>query len=209
MKARTRRADPGRRPYRSSLRTEQSGQTRERILEALVRTMQNGIAEFSVPAVAAEAGVSLPTVYRYFKTKKDLFEALMPHVAAKTGLGPELLPQGLDDVERAAREAYSRHAALDASWRVAFASEIGGQLRRATLIPERLRAMQAWVTPLAKELAPDERARLVRLVTLLLTSATGRAFKDYFGMGPDQAAENVAWAIRTLIRGATGKGGKR
>jgi AcrR family transcriptional regulator len=198
-----------RRPYRSSLRAEQSGQTRERILEGVVRTMQNGIAEFSMPAVASAAGVSLPTVYRHFRTKRDLFEALEAHVVAKTGLGPHLFPQSLEDVERAARDAFVRHAELDAGWRAVFASGIGRDMRQSMLVPQRTRILERWITPLVQGLHPAERDRLIRLVTLLLTSATARAFKDYLGVGPESAAEEVGWAVRTLIRGVNAKGGRR
>src|SRR5262245_50282860 len=63
--------------YRSPLREERAAQTRERILEGLVRVMaKNGIAELSIPLIAREAGVSIPSVYRYFPTKRDLVAAL-------------------------------------------------------------------------------------------------------------------------------------
>ncbi len=62
--------------YQSQLRQEQMKRTRELILEGLIKTMASGIAELSIPAVAHEAGVSIPTVYRYFRTKRDLIEAL-------------------------------------------------------------------------------------------------------------------------------------
>src|SRR5579863_7445713 len=70
-------------PYRSNLREEQTQQTRERILEGLIKVMANGIAELSIPAVAREAGVSVPTVYRYFRTKKELVEALGTYMMEK------------------------------------------------------------------------------------------------------------------------------
>ena len=48
------------RPYRSRLREEQAQETRERILDATGRVMAAGIATVSIPAVAREAGVSIP-----------------------------------------------------------------------------------------------------------------------------------------------------
>src|SRR4026207_1350213 len=65
------------RMYRSPLRDERANQTRTRILDGLVQVMaHNGIAELSIPLVAKEAGVSIPSVYRYFPTKKALITAL-------------------------------------------------------------------------------------------------------------------------------------
>src|SRR5262245_60728772 len=72
------------RKYRSALRDEQSAQTRERILEALVRVMaRDGIADISIPIVAREANVSVPSVYRYFPTKRDLIDALQTYALSK------------------------------------------------------------------------------------------------------------------------------
>src|SRR6185295_7063387 len=66
-----------RRIYRSPLRDERAVQTRERILDGLVQVLaRNGIAELSIPLIARAAGVSIPSVYRYFPTKKDLITAL-------------------------------------------------------------------------------------------------------------------------------------
>ena len=67
---------PPRRTYSSALRDEQADATRTRILEALVRTMAAGIGGLSIPAVAREAGVSIPTIYRHFGSKHGLVEAL-------------------------------------------------------------------------------------------------------------------------------------
>src|ERR1044072_947096 len=65
------------RVYRSPLREERAGETRTRILDGLVQVMaRNGIAEISIPLIAREAGVSIPSVYRYFPSKKDLITAL-------------------------------------------------------------------------------------------------------------------------------------
>jgi AcrR family transcriptional regulator len=47
------------------------------IFKSLVQVMaRNGIAELSIPLIAREAGVSIPSVYRYFPTKRDLITAL-------------------------------------------------------------------------------------------------------------------------------------
>jgi AcrR family transcriptional regulator len=63
---------------------------RERLLEAAVRCIaRDGMAGAHVAAVAAEAGVSRPTVYRYFADRRALLEATMMHagrdLAARLG----------------------------------------------------------------------------------------------------------------------------
>ena len=64
----------------NELRAAQAQATRARILEATVAVMARGVASVSIPAVAREAGVSVPTVYRHFATKRDLLTSVFPHV---------------------------------------------------------------------------------------------------------------------------------
>lgn len=53
---------------------------RERLLEASVRCVaRDGMAGANVAAVASEAGVSRPTVYRYFADRRALVEATLMH----------------------------------------------------------------------------------------------------------------------------------
>ena len=60
-----------------ALRAEQTNLTRRRIIEAVAQVAANAHpTAFSVPAVAAAAGVSVRTVYRYFPTKEDLLDGL-------------------------------------------------------------------------------------------------------------------------------------
>ena len=53
---------------------------RERLLDAAVRCVaRDGMAGANIVAVAAEAGVSRPTVYRYFEDRQSLVEATLLH----------------------------------------------------------------------------------------------------------------------------------
>jgi AcrR family transcriptional regulator len=55
---------------------------RERLVEAAVRCVaRDGMAGANVAAVAAEAGVSRPTVYRYFADRRALVEATLMEAA--------------------------------------------------------------------------------------------------------------------------------
>src|ERR687892_583337 len=60
----------------NQLRAEQAERTRVGILEATLRVMARGVASVSIPAVAREAGGSIPAVYRHFGTKQDLLAAV-------------------------------------------------------------------------------------------------------------------------------------
>jgi AcrR family transcriptional regulator len=65
------------RTYNSTRRAESAERTRQSIVEAAVRLHGEGIT--TMPAVAEAAGVSLPTVTKYFPTREDLFGACTQH----------------------------------------------------------------------------------------------------------------------------------
>jgi AcrR family transcriptional regulator len=76
------------RPYRSSLRDAAAAGTRARILEAARQLLasEGGLRDFSVDAVAGQAGVARMTVYYQFKSKRGLLEAVFDDLAARGGL---------------------------------------------------------------------------------------------------------------------------
>jgi len=69
--------EPVKRRYESPRRREQAAETRRQILEASRgRFERDGYAATSVAAIAADAGVSLKTVYLAFGTKSGVLRAL-------------------------------------------------------------------------------------------------------------------------------------
>ncbi|HST83733.1 MAG TPA: TetR family transcriptional regulator [Kineosporiaceae bacterium] len=66
----------GARPYRSARRVEQARQTRQRLVAAATATfLVRGYAGTTMRAVAAAAGVSVPTIEQQFGTKVRLLKA--------------------------------------------------------------------------------------------------------------------------------------
>jgi TetR/AcrR family transcriptional regulator of autoinduction and epiphytic fitness len=67
-----------RRKYNMANRSRQAAVTRRRIVEAAARLfLQDGYAATSIDAIAAEAGVAVPTVYAAMKTKQDILWAVI------------------------------------------------------------------------------------------------------------------------------------
>lgn len=78
------------RAYDSPRRREQAAATRRAILDAAQRLFErDGYAASSVPAIAAEAGVALKTVYVVFETKANLLSALWE---ARLGADEQAIP---------------------------------------------------------------------------------------------------------------------
>ena len=188
--------------YHSNLRQQQVQRTREQILEGLVRTMARGIADLSIPAVAREAGVSVPTVYRYFRTKRDLLEALGAYTIQKAGLAHMQPPQSIEELLMALRELFVKYAGLDETLRAAAASELGYEMRKE-ILPARLQMIEHALAPVRAQFNETDWIRLRNVVLVLTSTAMIRAFKDYLDLSGLEAADNVAWAILTLTGAAS------
>jgi AcrR family transcriptional regulator len=176
--------------------------TREQILDGLIRTMANGVASLSIPAVARKAGVSVPTVYRYFRTKRDLVEALGGYLIQKAGLSAMQPPNSPEELATAAKELFIKYEGLDELVRAAAMSEYGNELRKET-IQWRIGMYDNALAPVSNQFNETDRIRLRNIILILCSTATIRAFKDYLNLSGESAADNVTWAIRTLTRASS------
>jgi AcrR family transcriptional regulator len=186
------------RSYRSALRAEQAEETRSRILDAVMRVMSTGLASLSVPAVAREAGVSVPTVYRHFGTKADLLDQVYPHAARRAGFDQVPDPTTIGDVKRAVRGFVERLDALNDLDRAAFASPIADEVRHVTM-PSRFARMRRLVESVVPPLNGTDQDRIARLLVVLLSQSSLRTWRDHLGVSTDQAADDVDWFLRALI----------
>ena len=189
------------RPYRSELRAEQAQVTRARILDAALRVMHMGVASLSVPAVAREAGVSVPTVYRHFGTKADLLAEMYPHAARRAGLDVVPDPLTVTDVKGAVRAMIERLDALDDVSRAAFASPIADEVRHATM-PSRFARIRRLGESIEPPLSAADLDRITRLLVVVLSQSALRTWRDHLGVSADQAAGDVDWFLRAVIAAA-------
>jgi AcrR family transcriptional regulator len=189
------------RAYRSHLRAEQAEETRHRILDAALRVLTSGLAKLSIPAVAREAGVSVPTVYRHFGTKSELLAAMYPHAARRVGLDRIPDPSTVEDVKRAVRGLFERLDALDDVGRAAFASPIADEVRHVTM-PARFARMRRLGESIEPPLAGADLDRIARLLVILLSSSALHTWRDHLGATPEQAADDVEWFVRAAIAAA-------
>ena len=199
------------RVYRSPLRDERAIQTRTRILDGLVQVMaRNGIAELSIPLVARAAGVSIPSVYRYFPTKRHLITALDEYAHQKGSFtldefGPMEEPE---DVARIVPLTFKRREAIESTLSAAMNSRLGYTKRRQEFA-ERAKHLSKALRPAAKHLSRKEQQWLTDVVFILSSYSCVRAFRDYLDLDSEDAGKRVAWAIRLLVRGASLPNGTR
>ena len=189
------------RPYRSDLRAQQAEETRGRILDAALRVMTTGVASLSIPAVAREAGVSVPTVYRHFGTKADLLAQMYPHAARRSGLDGLPDPTSLRDVRSSLRAIFERVDALDDMARAAMASPVGDEVRHATIQSryERIRRLGDSIDP---PLSTADHDRITRLLVVLTQSASLRMWRDHLGASVDDVADDIEWILNAAVAAA-------
>ena len=175
------------RTYTSSRRQEQARQTRAEVLAAASRAfLAEGYTATTVPAIAAEAGVSVETVYKAFGNKAGLLKAvfdvaivgddepiplqqrdMVARIEAEPDGRQKLRIYGAEYVQRAARAVPVQLLVRDAA-----ASDAGAGRVLEQLQEERLRGMTAFAQHLsdAEVLRTDVTAGEARDVLWLFTS---------------------------------------
>ena len=167
----------------------------------------DGFASISIPAVARQAGVSIPTIYRYFATKRDLIEAIYPYVLRRAGLEELPPPRTLDDLRPGVRALFERTDSFDELTRAAMASPASEEVRKLS-VPRRLEVFRRLADSIEPKLAKADRDRVARLLVILTTSSALRMWRDHLGESIDQAADDIDWVVRAAVGAATSKGAR-
>lgn len=189
------------REYESPTRKAQAEETRRKILRSLVDLlMEERPAAVSIPQVAKRAGVSVRIVYHYFPTKEALFDAVIDEVNQMV-----TFPDGYLDAEPESPAALAESLpagfrfleANKAVFRAVSMSELRERLEQRRL-EQRVGRIDAALAPLAARLEPEQ-LRKLRGVLGTLSSFDGYdALTTTWGLDTDEAADAVAWAVRTL-----------
>lgn len=180
-------------------RAAMADETRTRILDACVVILARGVAELSIPAVAREAGVSVPTVYRNFPDKKTLLHETALHL--RDIRKHATTPNSVDEIPDLVRQQFLHYSSINETVRAALASELVLDVYRESAdYHRRVASVAALLEPVMADLTPHEREHAALMVAVLCSSATCRAFRDVAGTSPEQAAETVSWTISRLLR---------
>jgi AcrR family transcriptional regulator len=201
----TRIANRKARSYGSPLRAQQAEETRQRILDATGQVMARGLAFISIPLVAREAGVSVPTVYRHFATKHDLLAAIYPHALRRAGLDEVVVPRSMDELRQGLRAHFERTDSLGDLARAAMASPASDEVRRLN-IPHRLAAFRRVADSIEPKPSEVDRDRIARLLVILTASSSLRLWRDQLGSSVDEAADDVDWVLHGITSAISGTG---
>lgn len=184
------------RTYRSRRREESAERTRQAIVEAAIRLHSQGIT--TLPAVAEEAGVSLPTVNKYFPTREDLFTACTSHVTAGLDYpSPEALaaiPDRQQRIQAVVAEVFRLHEkTFGVSWTGYKLEDESPVLAKATADQEN------FVTRMVDTLEIEDADPVRPFAQALLNPLTYRALRLRNGLDFDAAVQYTAQALIGLL----------
>jgi AcrR family transcriptional regulator len=180
------------------------------MLETAVRMMQEGVVP-SVTDVAAEAGVSRATAYRYFPSR-----AALVHAVVDEALGPILewtsrKHEAEARVESLLSTSLPRIDAFEATFRAALkhALDEWSEEQKSTSGAEprfkrghRIDLLNKALAPLDGRLPEQSIERLAKALSLIFGIETLIVLKDIWGTDATEAREVALWAARMLVRGA-------
>jgi AcrR family transcriptional regulator len=191
----------GERAYSSELRDEQARTTRSRILSAVIAALARQ-ETLSVPALAKAAGVSIPTVYRYFPTREALMDA------TEAAIGERLRrPRWADTPEDYVARIPDRFAWFEQNGDLIRAI-LGSALGRDLVHAVRRRREKLLEKVVGARLAKraGTRARIA-VLSVLDDAPTWRILRDGWGLSLEEAAAASAWATQVILERLQEEGG--
>jgi AcrR family transcriptional regulator len=184
-------------PPAGSLRERQAAVVRDEILDALARRLDREDPEdIAMPQVAADAGISLRTLYRYFPTREDMFEAVGDHVVARLGLPRDI--RGADDIVRVFSESAQLGARSPELVRAMLWTRLGRRARSSHR-RRRVDSITAALAEVTSHLPSAEARRREGAVVYLASLPAWITVSEECGLSAEDAQRGIAWAIETLI----------
>ena len=181
----------------TTLRERQARQVREAVLEAvLVQLESRDVDDVVMADVAAAAGVSLRTLYRYFPDRASLLTAVGEHVVSSLGLPVEIA--GPAQISASFGEAAKRLSTRPQLVR-ALVRTTAGRAARSEMRTQRVAAINHALESLTSTLDADTGRWATAVITHLCGAASWVLIADETGLDDNDAQAAVTWAIDTLV----------
>lgn len=188
--------------YAQTGRTEQKARTRAALVDATRRLLAAG-AEPTVDDVAAAAGISRTTAFRYFPNQRALLLAAHPQLDQRSLL-PDNAPR--DPTERLDL-VLDEFLKITLGWEPQLRASLRLSLEPgASLPPLRQGRAIGWIEEALAPLLGELPAAEVHRLALAIRSATGIEslvwLTDVAGLAPTEAAGLMRWSAHALLRAA-------
>lgn len=183
----------------STLTQKHAALTQELIVEAAIAILQAGsVTEVSVRAVAAQAGMSERTVFRYFASREELLDAIAMEVVRR--LDAPSVPSAPEDLTAYPAALFAQFEAKADLTRAALHTELYSRVRRHTSAT-RGEHLNAVINAAAPQ-APEALRRLVGAnIQYQLTASTWHYYRFNLSLSADDAVEAATLAIRHGLAG--------
>jgi AcrR family transcriptional regulator len=175
--------------------------TREKIVDALTELMAEG-EKLTHDAVAARAGISRRTVYRYFPDQESLRAAVWARFGPSGGI-----PQTLDALLGGMPERFGNFDRNAAKMTVAMASAEGRAIRNVVK-DERIAAYRGMFENQVSALSEPDRIRAIAAIQLITSGFAWREMRDQWGFDAAEMSIACRWAVETLLADLARRGGK-
>jgi AcrR family transcriptional regulator len=180
------------------LRDRQSELARTGILDALVARLEREDAdELSMEALAADAGVSRRTLYRYFPTRELLYAAAGERIERLLDL-PTGVAGGAEGISASFALASRQLQRRPALARAMVRSRVGSAVR-SPLRENRRAAIERAMREVTVDLPLHESRRAAAVIAHLCSSATWIALQDESHLSPEESRAAITWALDTLV----------
>jgi len=180
-----------------TLRERQAEQVRVTVLDAVARQLEErSVDDIAMADVAADAGISLRTLYRYFPDRAALLHAAGEHLYRALGIGTEIADAA--DISASFRDAATKLSSRPALTRALVQTTAGRAARSAARV-QRVEEIRTALAPLTDGLDADTARRATAVIAHLCSAVSWVAVSDDSGLDDEDAQQAVAWAIDTLI----------
>lgn len=191
------------RRYDSTLRAEKAEQTRLGLLEATTELLvEHGVEALTIPKVAARAGVSSPTAYKYFPTLEALLLAHLDHIRPLIGMSDaDLGGLAVDEVAALPQRNFRRYERHRELIRAVMDSSVFQRVRRGSASArDRVALVHEAFADHTGHLSRKELGVALAAVFLPATPTAWRWLRDTWGLSATDATRAAAWATSVLVR---------
>ncbi len=180
-----------------SLRERQAEQVRAAVLEAAVAELESrAVDDVSMGDVAAAAGISLRTLYRYFPDRASLLQAVGEHVYGSLQVPFDIA--GPEEISASLLDAAHRLSTRPALTR-ALVQTTAGRTARSGSRAHRVAAITAALAPVTQDLDPATARWATAVIAHLCSAVSWVSITDDSGLDEPDAQQAVAWAIDALV----------
>ena len=190
---------------RETLQERRTAATRNHILDAAFDLLTlNPEQPLSHESVAARAGAGARTVYRYFPSQAELFQALWERLRQEI---PPSFPLHESEIVGLAPKVFERFDRNEQVIRALLSSAAGTQVRDRGG-PEGRAAFAKSLERLTSGMDANTRKRIVAVFVAIYSAPFWQLLRDRGGLSGPEAQAAVTWAMEALLANTRKKKGR-